>query len=185
MSNAILSKPVGPDDHVLGSANAPVTLVEYGDYECPHCGRAHVVLKAILPGLGDEVRLVFRNFPLAEVHPHAQPAAEAAESVGAHGGNGAFWETHDLLFENQDALAPDDLLEYAQAAGVDPTLVAKDLSTGAMTARVRADFKSGVRSGVNGTPTFFVNGRRFDGNWGDPAAFAAALHAAAHAGSPR
>jgi protein-disulfide isomerase len=131
------------------------------------------------------VRLIFRNFPLAEIHPHAQPAAEAAESVAAHGGNPAFWKMHDLLFENQEALEPDDLVEYAAAAGVKPAVVAQDLSTGAMKARVRADFKSGVKSGVNGTPTFFINGRRFDGNWGDPVAFAASLRAAAHAGSPR
>ncbi len=185
MSSGVLRVPVSPEDYVLGPAEAPVTLVEYGDYECPHCGRAHLVLQTILPQLGREVRLVFRNFPLAEIHPHAQAAAEAAESVAAHGGNDAFWEMHDLLFENQDALAPDDLHKYAEAAGVDPAVVAKDLSTGAMTARVRADFKGGVRSGVNGTPTFFVNGHRFDGNWGDPVAFAAALHAAAHAGTHR
>jgi protein-disulfide isomerase len=156
-----------------------VTLVEYGDYECPHCGRAHVILQDVLAELGDEVRFVFRNFPLAEAHPHAEVAAEAAESVAAHAGNEAFWTIHDLLFENQDALEEDDLLGYAAAAGADPHAMADDLAAGAMTARVRADFKSGVRSGVNGTPTFFVNGRRFDGNWGDPGAFAAALHSAA------
>ena len=185
MSRGILSPPAGPDDHALGPAGAPVTLVEYGDYECQHCGRAHVVLQAILPQIGDEVRLIFRNFPLAEIHPHAQPAAEAAESVAVHGGNRAFWKMHDLLFENQDALEPDDLAGYAAAAGVERAVVAQDLSTGAMRARVRADFKSGVRSGVNGTPTFFINGRRFDGNWGDPVAFAASVRAAAHTGSPR
>jgi protein-disulfide isomerase len=185
MSTGVLSAPVGPADHVRGPAGAPVTLVEYGDYECPHCGRAHAVLQAVLPKLGDEVRLVFRNFPLAEAHPHAQSAAEAAESVAAHGGNDPFWEMHDLLYENQDALEADDLAEYAETAGVDPALVVADLASGAMTSRVRADFKSGVRSGVNGTPTFFVNGKRFDGDWGDPIAFGAALRAAAHAGSPR
>ena len=125
------------------------------------------------------MRFVFRNFPLTEAHPRAEPAAEAAESVSAHGGNDAFWPMHDRLFENQDALEPENLLEYAEAAGVDRALVAADLASGATTARVRADFKSGVRSGVNGTPTFFINGRRFDGNWADPAAFSAAL---AHAG---
>jgi protein-disulfide isomerase len=178
MSSGILQSPVGPADHYLGSADAPLVLVEYGDYECPHCGRAHQVLQSILPALAKDVRFVFRNFPLAEAHPHAEPAAEAAESVAAHGGNDAFWAMHDLLFEKQDALEPEDLLAYAKAAGVDPALVASDLAAGAMTARVRADFKSGVRSGVNGTPTFFVNGRRFDGNWSDPATFTAALRAA-------
>ena len=179
MSGGTLLPPVGAADHSLGPATAPIVLVEYGDYECPHCGRAHLVLQAILPGLAKEVRFVFRNFPLTESHPHAEPAAEAAESVSAHGGNDAFWPMHDRLFDNQDALEPADLLEYAQAAGVDQALVASDLAAGAMKPRVRADFKSGVRSGVNGTPTFFVNGRRFDGTWADPAAFTAALRSAA------
>jgi protein-disulfide isomerase len=185
MSTGSLTVPVGPADHVVGPASAPITLVEYGDYECPHCGRAHVVLQTVLSELAQEVRFVFRNFPLAEVHPHAQAAAEAAESVAAHGGNDAFWAMHDMLFENQDALEPDAILEYATAVGADPHVVAADLSSGAMTEHVRADFRSGVRSGVNGTPTFFVNGRRFDGNWGDPVAFAAALHQAARVGSVR
>ena len=91
MSHGILNPPVGPGDHALGPADAPVTLVEYGDYECPHCGRAHVVLQTVRAGLGEDVRFVFRNFPLAEIHPHAQAAAEAAESVAAHGGNDPFW----------------------------------------------------------------------------------------------
>lgn len=180
--DGILSAPVGPDDHFQGPGDAPVMLVEYGDYECPHCGRAHAVLEAVLAELGDEVRFVFRHFPHAEVHPNAASAAEAAESVAAHGGNGAFWDLHDMLFENQDALEETDLLGYAEAAGVDPVAVADDMSSGAMRARVRADVASGVRSGVDGTPAFFVNGRRFDGNWSDPAAFAAVLRAAARAG---
>ena len=175
----MLRDPVGPEDHYLGPADAPVVLVEYGDYECPHCARAHAVMQVVLAELAEDVRFVFRNFRLGEIHPHAQMAAEAAESVGAHGGNDAFWDTHDLLFANQDALDPDDLLDYAAAVGVDRTAVAQDLATGAMTARVRADFKSGIRSGVNGTPTFFVNGRRFDGKWADAVAFATALRAAA------
>ena len=132
-----------------------------------------------------EVQFIFRNFPLAEVHPNAQVAAEAAESVATHAGNETFWAMHDMLFENQDALETDALLEYATAVGADPKAVAEDFSSGAMTERVRKDFRSGVRSGVNGTPTFFVNGRRFDGNWGDPVAFTAALHHAARAGSAR
>jgi protein-disulfide isomerase len=184
MSDGILNPPVGPDDHILGPTHAPVTLVEYGDYECPHCGRAHVILQTVLSGLGDQVRFIFRNFPLAEVHPHAQVAAEAAESIAAHGGNEAFWAMHDTLYENQDALETDDLLEYALAAGVEPALVAGDLTSSAMTSHVRKDFRSGVRSGVNGTPTFFVNGRRFMGDWSDPSAFTAALHAAARAVTP-
>jgi protein-disulfide isomerase len=184
MSTGLLRVPVGPEDHYLGPDDAAIVLVEYGDYECPHCAHAHAVLQVVLPDLGDDVRFIFRNFPLTEVHPQAQAAAEAAESVAAHGGNDAFWETHDLLFENQDALEPDDLLEYASAAGVDRAVVAEDLSKGMMTARVRADFKGGIRSGVNGTPTFFVNGRRFEGDWADAAAFAAALRAAPRGSLP-
>lgn len=179
MSDGMLTAPLGPEDHYEGPAEAPVVLVEYGDYECPDCGRAHEVVQAVLAELGDEVRFVFRNFPLAQAHPQAEIAAAAAESVARHGGNDAFWAMHDLLFANQDALEELDLLSYAEAAGVDPVAVANDLSDGSMRARVRADFRGGVRSGVNGTPTFFVNGRRFDGNWSDPSAFADALRAAA------
>jgi protein-disulfide isomerase len=178
MTRDILEMPVGPDDHYLGPANAPVVLIEYGDFECPHCGRAFTAVREVLEALGDEVRFIFRNFPLIEVHPHAQAAAEAAESVAAHGGNDAYWDMHDILFTNQDALGTDDLLSYAEAVGVDPLAVASDLSTGAMAARVRGDLEGGLRSGVNGTPAFFVNGRRLVGDWSDPESFAAALRAA-------
>jgi protein-disulfide isomerase len=183
MSDGILTPSVGPEDHAYGPAGAPVTLVEYGDYECPHCGRAYRVLQQVLKELGDDVCFVFRNFPLHEAHPHAQAAAEAAESVAVHGGEEAFWAMHDLLYENQDALQHDDLIEYAQAADVNPIDVADDLASDAMRERVRRDFRSGVRSGVNGTPTFFVNGRRFDGDWTDPEAFASALREIARAHS--
>ena len=180
---ATLKVPVTSSDHTQGDEHAPIILVEYGDYECPHCGRAHVVLQTVLPALEDQIRFIFRNFPLAEVHPLAQVAAEAVESVAKHGGNDPFWTMHDALFENQDALEVDDLLEHVLAAGVEPALVASDLTSGAMTSRVRKDFRSCVRSGVNGTPTFFVSGRRFSGDWTDPTAFAAALHEAARAGT--
>jgi len=172
---------IGPDDHVRGPAHAPVTLVEYGDYQCDLCGRAYYVLDAVLAELGPSVRFVFRNFPLIDAHSDAQMAAEAAESVAAHGGDDAFWAVHDMLYENQDALAIDDLLGYAEAAGADRIAVADDLASGAMRARVRADYRSGVRSGVRGTPTFFVNGRRFAGDWSDADAFIAVLQDAMHA----
>jgi protein-disulfide isomerase len=149
--------------------------VEYGDYECPHCGRAHPIVKRFHRALGTSLRFVFRNFPLREMHPHAEQAAEAAESVGARGGEAKFWTMHDLLFEHQDALEETDLLGYAAAAGADPQGVADDLALRVYEPRVRADFRSGTRSGVNGTPTFFVNGRRYDGDWADATAFAAAL----------
>jgi protein-disulfide isomerase len=172
---------VVPDDHVRGPAHAPVTLVEYGDYQCDACGRAYRVLDAVLAELGSSVRLVFRNFPLIDAHSEAQMAAEAAESVAAHAGDEAFWTMHDMLYENQDALEIDDLLGYAEASGADPEEVADDLASGAMRARVRTDYRSGVRAGVRGTPTFFVNGRRFTGDWTDADAFIAFLQDAMHA----
>jgi protein-disulfide isomerase len=179
MSSGILTLDVSRNDHVRGPAHAPITLVEYGDYECPQCGRAYLVLQVVLQELGGTVRFVFRNAPLSDLHPHAQSAAEAAESVAAHAGSDAFWAMHDMLYENQDALEIDDLLGYAETAGADPSYVADDLSSGAMTPRVRGDFVRGARSGVHGTPTFFVNGRRFEGDWSDADAFTAALHATA------
>ena len=185
MSNGTLTPPVGPDDHAQGSGEAPVTLVEFGDYECAHCRRAYAILEHVRRELGDALRFVFRNFPLREAHPHAEHAAEAAESVAARGGEIAFWEMHDLLYENQDALEDAHLLAYAAAAGVDERGVADDLATGATATRVQKDFRSGVRSGVNGTPTFFVNGRRYDGDWTDAPGFAADLLSLARAGSHR
>jgi len=185
MSNGILTPPVGPEDHVQGSDHAPVTLVEYGDFECPHCGRAHAVVQQLQRELGDALRFVFRNFPLREAHPHAEHAAEAAESVASRGGDNAFWEMHDLMFENQEALDDEDLAAYAEASGVDPAPVREDLAAGAMADRVHRDFRSGVRSGVNGTPTFFVNGQRYDGNWADAGRFAADLLALARTTAAR
>jgi protein-disulfide isomerase len=156
--------------------------VEYGDYECPHCGRAYPIIKALQRLFGPALRFVYRNFPLTEVHPHAQHAAEAAESVGAHAGENAFWRMHDILFERQwDSLEDDALIRYAAEAGADPRLVAADLASGAFEERVREDFMSGVRSGVNGTPTLFINGERFDGDWSNVDEFAEALREAASA----
>ena len=177
MNEGTLQPPVGPDDHFRGPADAPVVLVEYGDYQCPHCARAHDIVREVLARLGDRVRYVFRNLPLTDLHPDAGPAAEAAESVAAHGGNEAFWDMHDILYKNQDALEVDDLLGYAEAAGVDAMAVAHDLSSGRQRHRVRADYHSAMQSGVSGTPTFFINGVRYDGSWSDADAFAAALRA--------
>jgi protein-disulfide isomerase len=149
-------------DHIRGPRTAPVTLVEYGDFECPHCGQAHGVLNELLGQMGDEFRLVFRNFPLTQVHPHAERAAEAAEAAGAQG---RFWEMHDALFENQDALEDESLFSYAQDLDLDLVAFERDVVGGVYTPRVREDFMSGVRSGVNGTPTFFINGQRHNGPW--------------------
>jgi protein-disulfide isomerase len=154
--------PVDGRDHVRGPADAPVTLLEYGDYECPHCGLAHPIVKEVQQRLGRQLRFAFRHFPLAEIHPHAEMAAEAAEAAGAQG---RFWEMHDLLFKNQDALNDTDLLRYAEALGLELTRFVNELADRTWEPRVREDFMSGVRSGVNGTPTFFVNGVRHDGPW--------------------
>jgi protein-disulfide isomerase len=140
---------------------APVTLVEYGDYECPFCGQAHHVVTQLQQLLGRHLRFVFRHFPLATVHPHAQYAAEAAEAAGAQG---KFWEMHYMLFEHQHALEDDDLVQYAAALGLGLHRFASELSMHIHAARVREDFMSGVRSDVNGTPTFFINGVRHDGS---------------------
>jgi protein-disulfide isomerase len=160
--SAVLTLPVSDRDHVEGPDEAPVTLVEYGDYECPHCGRAYPIVKAVQRHFGRRLRFVFRNFPLAESHPHAAHAAEAAEAAAAQG---RFWEMHDALYEHQQALDDRHLVGYARALGLDETRVRHDLETHVHRARVREDFMSGVRSGVNGTPTFFVNGVRHDDSW--------------------
>jgi protein-disulfide isomerase len=167
-----LTPPVGRNDHAQGPHDAPVTLVEYGDYECPYCGAAYPIVKRIQERLGDHLRFVFRNFPLAELHPHATAAAELAEASALQG---KFWEMHDALFERQRALGPADLRRYAKELDLDLSTLEAALQNGASSERVRADFMSGVRSGVNGTPTFFINGRRFDGDWSDEDAFVAAL----------
>jgi protein-disulfide isomerase len=159
-ATAKLTPPVGAHDHVQGSAHAQVTLVEYGDYECPYCGEAYPLVKALQRHFKDKLRLVFRNFPLSEAHPHAAHAAQAAEAAAAQG---KFWEMHDQLYENQQALGDEDLAEYAAAVGLDLPLFIQQMADHHITARVREDFLSGVRSGVNGTPTFFINGIRYDG----------------------
>jgi protein-disulfide isomerase len=160
--SAMLATPVSAQrDHVRGSASAAVTLVEYGDYECPYCGEAHPVVQELLAQQGEHVLFVFRNFPLSQMHPHAEHAAEAAEAAGAQR---RFWEMHDLLYERQDALEDDDLLSYAAEIALgDVGRFQVELARHTHAARVREDFMGGVRSGVNGTPTFFINGRRHDG----------------------
>jgi protein-disulfide isomerase len=157
---ATLAVPVNANDHIRGPKTAPVTLVEYGDYECPHCGQAHYVVQQLEQLLADSMRFVFRNFPLTTVHPHAELAAEAAEAAGVQR---KFWPMHDTLFENQDALEVDDLLQYATMLGLNTPRFARDLNEHHYAERVREDFLGGVRSGVNGTPTFFINDVRHDG----------------------
>jgi protein-disulfide isomerase len=170
-----LTPPVSDADHRAGPDDAPVTLVEYGDYECPHCGSAHRIVLAVRQRMGPRLRFVFRHFPLAEIHPHAMHAAEAAEAASDQG---KFWEMHDALFENQEALEDSDLIRYARDLGLEAARVERELVSGACEARVREQFRSGVRSGVNGTPTFFINDLRYDGPW-DPDSLLKALEAAA------
>src|SRR6476660_8351667 len=146
MSDGELTPPVSERDHAAGPDDAPVTLVEYGDYECPYCGMAYPIVKKAQRELGSQVRFVFRNFPLAEAHPHARLAAQAAEAAAAQG---RFWEMHDLLFEHQDALQVADLVSYAESIGLDTAQFARDLKAGTYEKRVRDDFGSGVKSGVN------------------------------------
>src|SRR5215468_1702963 len=163
MIRARLAVPINEErDHVRGPLAAPVTLVEYGDYECPYCGQAYYVVKELEQRAGNLMRFVFRNFPLTTIHPHAERAAEAAEAAGAQG---RFWEMHDLLFENQRSLEDEDLLKYCVSAGLDNSQFVADMREGRHINRVREDFLGGARSGVNGTPTFFINGARHDGSW--------------------
>ena len=159
-ASARLVVPVGESDHALGPEMALVTLVEYGDYQCPYCGQAYPIIKELLDRVGRQVRFVFRNFPLATVHPHAESAAEAAEAAGAQG---RFWDMHDVLFENQEALGDENLVRYASVLGLDESRFSGDLTDHVHAARVREDFRGGVSSGVNGTPTFFINEERHDG----------------------
>lgn len=155
-----LAIPVGRDDHAQGPADAPLALVEYGDYQCRHCGAAYYVVKTLQQRCGDNMCFVFRNMPLTQIHPHAQRAAEAAEAAGAQG---KFWEMHDALYENQDMLGPELIGNLALALELDIARFEEDLATHRFRERVRRDFMGGIRSGVNGTPTFFINGERHDG----------------------
>ena len=148
-------------DHIQGPDGAPVTLVEYGDYECPYCGAAYPVIKEIQAQMGDGLRFVFRNFPITNSHPHAEKAAEAAEAAATQG---HFWEMHDHLYEHQQQLTAEHLHAHAQALGLDLKRFDQELADNVYAPRVREDFMSGVRSGVNGTPTFFINGVRYDGS---------------------
>jgi len=154
----VLTLPVGPRDHVRGRPDAPVTIVEYADVECPSCGRFEPVIRELL-ATRDDLRFVYRHFPLVDVHPHAYSSALALEAAGAHG---RFWELHDLLFDHQDDLGRRSLARHAESLGLDPESVLRPASE-QYDGRVREDFASGTDSGVEGTPALFVNGERFEG----------------------
>ena len=154
-----LKPPVGSQDQQTGNTKAKATLVEYGDYQCPHCGYAHPLLKKLLQNNSDEIHFVFRNFPLAEVHPAAMMAAQAAEAAGKQG---KFWEMHDLIYENQNDLHGNRFVDFAESLGLDLQRFGQDWKSESILAKIEADFESGIRSGVNGTPTFFINGTKYE-----------------------
>jgi protein-disulfide isomerase len=156
----MLTPPVNKRDHILGPPNAEIVVVEYGDFECPVCAAAVPVLHALREALPNSLLFAYRHFPMSEVHPHAQHAAEASEAAGAQGN---FWRMHDCLFANQDALEDDELIDYAAEVGCDLDQFVNDMAENRYAARVREDFLSGIRSGVNGTPCLFINGLRYDG----------------------
>ena len=146
-------------DHIRGSINTPITLVEYGDYECPYTGMAYSIIKEIMKQFGDNVYIVFRNFPLNDIHPHAQHAAEAAEAAAAQD---KFWQMHDYLFEHQKALDDIHLFEYAQKVGLDIDRFKKEMSGHIYAPLINESLRNGIDSGVEGTPTFFVNGVHYE-----------------------
>jgi len=159
MNNSKLTPRVSARDHIEGNEDALVTLVEYADYQCPYCGSAHPVIKRLQKSLGNTLRFVFRNFPLTDSHPYALLAAEAAEVAALQG---KFWEMHDLIFENQEQLEPDVLPVWARRIGLDLDQFAKAIREGKVTKRIEQDYASGVESGVDGTPTFFINGTPYE-----------------------
>jgi protein-disulfide isomerase len=156
----MLKVPVSSSDHIQGDERAPIMLVEYGDYECPHCGHAHPIVQRVQKHFGKRLGFVYRNFPLNEIHPNAEPAAESAEFAGAHQ---RFWPMHDGIFENQRSLGPEMLVELAEGLKLSGAELEQALESEEYTPRVKSDFLGGVRSGVNGTPTFFINGQRHNG----------------------
>jgi NhaA family Na+:H+ antiporter len=161
-AKASLTSAVGVRDHILGPDEAKITLVEYGDLQCYHCRQVQPVIRQLRERLGNRLRYVFRHFPISSIHPDANLAAQATEAAGAQG---KFWAMHDTIFEHQGELDRDHLLEYARELGLDVDRFMNELDDGLYAERVREDFLSGVKSGVNGTPTFFINGVRYDGAW--------------------
>jgi protein-disulfide isomerase len=157
-----LSIPVSADDHLQGQLAAKCSLVEYGDYECPSCGEAYPIVRRLQKHFGDRLSFTFRNFPLTQIHLWAEPAAEVAEFAAKHG---EFWEMHDLLYENQQSLSGALFALLARSLHLSHTELETSVAEQKCRARIRNDFMSGVRSGVNGTPTFFINGQRHDGSY--------------------
>jgi protein-disulfide isomerase len=159
---AILKPAVSAKDHFQGNENAPITLVEYGDYQCPHCGHAYPIVKEVQAYFGDNLKFVFRNFPLENIHPFAVPAAIAAEAAAKQN---KFWEMHDMIFENQTDLHGNSFLKFAEALQLDIQQFKADTELTSVFDKVETDFESGIKSGVNGTPSFFINGVKYNGSW--------------------
>jgi protein-disulfide isomerase len=158
-----LRPPFSEKDHYQGEIKSPLELLEYGDYQCPYCGRAYPIIKQVQSRLGKDLRFVFRNFPLTDAHPQAYTAALAAEAAGRQN---AFWKMHDLLYENQEKMSGQRFFnELATSLGLDIAKFEADLQDPAIAKKVDEDFESGVRSGVSGTPGFFINGLRYDDDW--------------------
>ena len=157
-----LRPPVSAKDHIQGNENAIIELVEYGDYECPFCGRAYPIVKKIQEKMGDRLKLVFRNFALTKIHHNAKLAAVATEAAAIQG---KFWEMHDIIFEHQEWMSHYALVDYARRIGLNFTQFENDLTRADLFKKVDDDFESGLRSGVNATPTFFINGERYAGSW--------------------
>ena len=156
---ATLTPPIGKHDHIQGPSTAIVTLVEYGDYQCPFCGNTHPIIKKLQKHYGDQLRFVFRNFPQVRVHAYAQRAAEAAEAAGSQG---KFWEMHDYLYEHQEALDVENLARAAVVLGLDRVKFNREVAERVYADRVQRDIQSGTDSEVGGTPTIFINGVRND-----------------------
>jgi protein-disulfide isomerase len=155
----MLKVPVSSEDHIQGNEHTPLTLVEYGDYECPYCGMVYPVVKRLQKHFGDRLRFVFRNFPIIDSHPHAGIAAMTAEFAAT---KKKFWEMHDLLYENQEFLELSDLMSYTKSLNLSTADLQNAIENEIFAEKIQSDFMGGVRSGVNGTPTFFINGNRFD-----------------------
>ncbi len=157
-----LTPQISSNDHAKGNLTANIVVVEYGDYQCPHCGRAYPIVQSIMRKFGNDLKFIFRNFPLSKVHPDATAAAVASEAAGLQD---KFWEMHSLLFENQQRLNNNSILNYAMKINLDMEQFKKDIQEGDLQKKVQKDFMSGLRSGVNATPTFFINGERYTESW--------------------
>lgn len=155
---------VNSNDHIYGDPDAIIELVEYGDYECPYCGRAYPIVKNIQRKLGNHLKFVFRNFPLSKIHPHAFAAAVSTEAAALQN---KFWEMHDIVFENQKNLDAENIFLLAKKIGLDLEQFKNDIQQTSLTEKIKHDFSSGIRSGVNRTPSFFINGEKYEDSWED------------------